>query len=68
MRSLVLCMLTCSMSKLAGVAATLDWEVVNNEAAVAKADPAAVAGDAAGNFVLPDDVADGDDDLEWDDV
>ena len=56
------------MSKLAGVAATLDWEVVKNEAAVAKADPAAVAGDAAGNFVLPDDVADGDDDLEWDDV
>lgn len=68
MRSVVHCMLTCTMLKFAGVAATLDWEVVKDEAVVAKAEPVAAASGMAGGLELPDDLADGDDDLEWDDV
>jgi hypothetical protein len=56
------------MHTLAGTAGTLEWEAVKDEATVAKADPAAVAGGMAGGLELPDDLADGDDDLEWDDV
>jgi hypothetical protein len=58
----------CNMYTRAGTAAALEWESIKGESAEAKAEPVAAAGGMAVGFELPDDVADGDDDLEWDDV